>query len=486
MATEPNDLFISYSHIDNLPWGAGQHRWVSAFHGELETRLQMLLGREVRVWRDEKLNGNDELTDRIASELRRSRAFLSVISPRYLRSDWCIRELRLFQGYAGAAGGGSAFFKVVKTPVDRGAQPPEIQEFRGYDFFHESASGKIHEFYPSKAEDSAESKGFWQLIDDLAQDVKRTIGEGANGSPVEGAGAGKTVFLAETTGDMRTARENVKRELNQRGYRIVPDRTLPSTADELLPMLQADLGQACLTIHPVGARYGFVPEGDDRSIVELQIDAATARNGHSQHVIWVAPDVGPTAEERQEQFLQKLRRVYTERVSTELLEGKPLEVLKTRVAEKLEPRKAHAPVVAAANLQVYLICERPDLPGVKPLEEYLRAEGFSVNRPLLEGDEHELLQDHRETLTLCDAVLVYYGSGRQAWLRAKQRDLWKAAGWGRTRPMLGQAVYIAPPPTPEKAEYSNDDFLVIDGASGSPQALSAFIEQIQSGAGAAQ
>jgi hypothetical protein len=81
---------------------------------------------------------------------------------------------------------------------------------------------------------------------------------------------------------------------------------------------------------------------------------------------------------------------------------------------------------------------------------------------------------------------VYYGSGRHAWLRAKQRDLWKAAGWGRTRPMLGQAVYIAPPPTPEKAEYSNDDFLVIDGASGSPQALSAFIEQIQSGAGAAQ
>jgi TIR domain len=485
MATEPNDLFISYSHIDNRPWGAGQHRWVSAFHNELETRLQMLLGRDVRVWRDDKMNGNDELTDRIGSELRRSRAFLSIISPRYLRSDWCIRELRLFQEQSGPGRHRSPFFKVVKTPVERSAQPPEIQEFRGYDFFQESPSGRVHEFYPSRDEDSAESKGFWQLIDDLAQDVKRTIDDGLTVPPVQGAGAGKTVFLAETTGDMRTARENVKRELNQRGYRIVPDRTLPSSADELLPMLESDLGQACLTVHPVGARYGFVPEGEDRSIVELQIDAATAHNGHSQHVIWVAPEVGPSAEERQEQFLEKLRRVYTERLSTELLERKPLEVLKTRIAEKLEPRKTPAPPVAS-NLQVYLICERPDLPGVKPLAEYLRAEGFSVNRPLLDGDEQELLQDHREILTLCDAVILYYGSGRQAWLRAKQRDLWKAPGWGRIKPMLGQAVYIAPPPTPEKVEYSNDDFLVIDGAGGSPQALSAFIEEVRSAAGAAQ
>jgi hypothetical protein len=481
MSTEPNDLFISYSHIDNRPWGAGQHCWVSAFHSELETRLEMLLGREVRVWRDDKLNGNDEITDRIVGELRRSRAFLSVLSPRYLRSDWCVRELRMFQEQQGRA----AFFKVIKTPVDRTAQPADVQEFRGYHFFQEASNGKVYEFYPSKDEDSPASKGFWQLIDDLAQDIRASIDAASSAPQPEPPRERRTVFLAETTGDMRGVRDNVKRELHQRGYRIVPDRTLPSSADELLPMLEADLGQACLTVHPVGSRYGFIPEGESRSIVELQIDAATAKNGHSQHVIWVAPDAGPTAEERQEQFLQKLRRVYTERLSTELLERKPLEVLKTRIAEKLEPRKPPA-YVPTANLQVYLICERDDLPYVRPLEDHLRAQGLSVNRPLLEGDEQELLQDHRETLTLCDAVLVYYGSARQAWLRAKQRDLWKAAGWGRTKPMRGQAVYVGPPPTPDKADYTNDDFLVIDGASGSPEALSAFIAQVQSGAGAAQ
>ena len=76
-------------------------------------------------------------------------------------------------------------------------------------------------------------------------------------------------------------------------------------------------------------------------------------------------------------------------------------------------------------------------------------------------------------------MLVYYGSARQAWLRAKQRDLWKAAGWGRTKDMFSQAVFVAPPATTEDTDFASDDFLVLDGRAPISQALAPFVRQIR-------
>jgi len=476
-SNEPNDVFISYSHIDNRPWGAGQNQWVSEFHQGLATRVGMLLGRDVRMWRDEKLAGNDEFTQRILDELRKSRSFVCVISPRYLNSEWCVRELQTFLTLAAGSASGSNVFKVTKTPVEPRSQPPELREFLGYEFFLETASGKTHEFYPSDAADREQKTGFWQQLDDLAQDIGKTLAARSLLPDPKPAGR-KIIYLAQTTTDLRVTRDNVKRELVQRGHSIVPDRELPPSVDELLPLVDSSLAQACLTVHPVGARYGFIPEGESRSVIELQIDAATKHNGQSQHVIWVAPDATPQMEPKQHEFVDKLRRVYTERIGTELLEEKSLEVLKTRLSEKLEERKPAPPPVSASP-RVYLICERGDLTAIRPMEEYLRQAGFGVSRSLLDGEEHELTQDHRDTLVCCDAVLVYYGSARQAWLRAKQRDLWKAAGWGRTKDMFSQAVFVASPARTEDTDFASDDFLVLDGRAPMPQALAPFVRQIR-------
>jgi hypothetical protein len=487
-----NDLFISYSHIDNQPWGAGQRQWVSELHKELTTRLEQLLGRRVRVWRDDKLRGNDELTERVLSELIRSAAFVCVISPRYLKSEWCIREFEEYSRHTrvGGAGALKRLFKVVKTPVDTAQQPTAVKDLIGYDFFHETASGRVHEFSPSSSENSEESRHFWQKIDDLAQDIAPVVGSaGADDDRAASSKGRKTVYLAETTGDIKLARENIRRELGQRGYRVLPDRSLDRSlalhADELLPLIAADIADACLTVHPVGARYGFIPEGSELSIVELQIQHATARNGHCHHVIWVPHDAGPPSEEKQKDFIRRLRSDYTERAHTELLDQKPLEELKTRLVEKLETPPKPPPRSVTKGFRVYLICELADVQAVKPLEQYLRIQGFSVSLPLLEGSPEELGRDHRDTFVFCDAVLVYWGSARQAWLRQKQRDLWQAPGWGRTKDMRAQAIFVALPNTLEQAQCVADDFLVLSGRTEfTPEDLEPFVAQLLSTAGA--
>jgi hypothetical protein len=47
-------------------------------------------------------------------------------------------------------------------------------------------------------------------------------------------------------------------------------------------------------------------------------------------------------------------------------------------------------------------------------------------------------------------VLIYYGQGKEKWLKAKCGDLRKAPGYGRSKPFLAQAVVLAPPLTTAK------------------------------------
>jgi hypothetical protein len=81
--------------------------------------------------------------------------------------------------------------------------------------------------------------------------------------------------------------------------------------------------------------------------------------------------------------------------------------------------------------------------------------GFEVTLPLFEGDEAEVREDHKESLLICDAVVIFYGNSSEGWLRTKLRDLQKIPGYGRTKPMLAQAIYTGPPENPTKQRYQH-------------------------------
>jgi len=66
------DVFISYTHIDNRPLGAEQQGWIAMLEQALATRLAMLLGEDPRIWRDKKLGGNDHFDREIVDHLVRA------------------------------------------------------------------------------------------------------------------------------------------------------------------------------------------------------------------------------------------------------------------------------------------------------------------------------------------------------------------------------------------------------------------------------
>ena len=85
-----NDVFISYAHIDDQALTEGQKGWITQFHRILEVRLGQLLGEKPTIWRDQKLQGSDVFDDKIVNAFREAKVMVSIMSPRYMKSEWCL------------------------------------------------------------------------------------------------------------------------------------------------------------------------------------------------------------------------------------------------------------------------------------------------------------------------------------------------------------------------------------------------------------
>src|ERR1700746_3386859 len=228
------DAFISYAHLDNLELIEGHRGWVTNLHQALEKRVAQFLGKLPRIWRDPKLHGNDLFEESLVDRLRRVAVLVVVVSPRYVKSEWTRKELSEFWRAAQEQGGvqvheKARIFKVLKTRVPLELHPPELQPLLGYEFFKvDSETGKEHElddiFGPEAQRD------FWLRLDDLAHDVCGLLEElecpERLTSPV-------SVYLGETTVDLREELEFIKRDLQQHGYTVRPTQKLPSVASEL-------------------------------------------------------------------------------------------------------------------------------------------------------------------------------------------------------------------------------------------------------------
>lgn len=522
------DAFISYAHLDNVELVEGRKGWVANLHRALEVRVGQLLGKSPHIWRDPKLQGNDLFAETLIEKLQRVAVLVTVVSPRYLKSEWTIRELKEFWKAAETQGGirvgdKARVFKILKTPVPLDKTPPELRMLLGYEFFKiEPETGKVREldevFGPEAQRD------FWIKLDDLAHDIvallerlhedDTPIGAGADdamapdpaGPATEDApaaprpqptvaatvapanGSKGTVYLAETTSDLREQRELLRRELLQHGYSVVPADPIPHVADEAEAMVREQLARSRMSVHLLGRHYGLVPEGGMTSIIEMQHDLAAerAKDERFLRLLWV-PQGQQVTDERQLKVLEHVRLDPRMRDRADLLET-AFEDLRTAVHDwlKREPKPARAaapdPGPGGSVPQLYLIADQRDAETILPWADALFDQHIEVIRPLFDGDESEVREYHEENLTHCDGVLIFYGCGNELWLQRKLRELQKAPGYGRTKPRPVVGVCLVGARTPEKERFRSHDALVLPQWDGvSLPGLEPFIAQLKAG-----
>jgi hypothetical protein len=469
------EVFISYAHLDDEAGWRG-HKWITEFHHALEIRVSQLLGRQPEIWRDPNLHGNDPLTDTLVNRVRCAAALISIISPRYLRSDWTRRELQEFCLAASAnirLKNKSRLFKVVKTPVPLTEEIPPLPELLGYEFFkHDPTVGHAREF------DDPNEKEYWVKIDDVAHDLcqlLKMVGE----SGIDQIKPAKTIYLAETTADLADEYAALKRDLQQHGYAVLPSRPLPLIDKDLRESVRSDLAQSDMSVHLIGKRYSLIPEAGTLSLAEVQHELALERaeEGTLIRLVWIPPGL-QFESEKQKAFAATLRLNPRAQHSGDLLETE-FEDLRSVIHERLKEKPVEPKKTPAGQKQIYFIFDRQDMEIVNPWRDFL-FEHFEIVYPEFEADEARIREVHEENLRTSDAVLILYAAGTEIWLRRKLRELQKVAGYGRTQPFAAVAVVVAPPLSASKRLFNTHEATVISQAEGfSPGPFLPFVERVK-------
>jgi|SRR5271157_1719420 len=462
-------VFISYAHIDNEPLTPNQQGWISRFHAALSAMLSMRLGRKAEIWRDVKLTGNDIFADEIIQQFPKTALLISVLTPRYVESEWCTREVKEFVKSAETTGGvtvdnKSRVLKVIKIPVDSENALPEVMKLAlGYPFYIFDEQQTPLELDPAYGEEFTQKFNLKlaKLAFDVAELIKKMDTRTAAAEALSPGAEKPTVFVADCSMDHRDDREAVIADLRLHGYTTLADTQLPTEEASFIGELAGVLSRCKLSVHIIGSLYGVVPDGpSEKSVTVLENELAIeyCKIFGLKRIIWLPAAGIKSTSPRQQEFIDTLLRDPRAQLGADLITG-DLEELKAAIhaaLKKMEVPPPPPPVPQEpgepGGKVVYIICDERDRKATIPLRKFLKSQGFESNIPAFDGDAATVRQSNQDMLAVCDAVIVFYGAGDDAWKRSIDADIRKSPGYRTNKPPLAPFTYLAEPSTADKTD----------------------------------
>ncbi len=450
-----HDIFVSYAHVDNEPLAGPETRWVTNLITGLKPLLGQKLGRAdaYSLWMDYELRGHEALTPHILEQLQDAALLLLILSPGYLASEWCRRELSSFVARAGKDAG--RLFVIEREPLER---PEELRDILGYKFWVRNAAHAPRTLGVPKV--SYDEFEFYQRLDELARHIvdklRQLRAQGDNPTVItpkptpstpESAHRA-TVFLAEVTDDLHELRAEVESYLQQHNIQVLPSTLYyyPGAA-ELRQAIDADLQESTLFVQLLSATIPRRPAG--MSTPQIQYAAAQAVEG-LPILQWRdrKVDLAAIMDPAQRAFLDSATVVVTGLEEFKQYIVQQLEAIETKKRLEEERRKREEslkqtmPAAALSGDTLVFINTGPeDLTLALEIGEILKEEGFGFSLPLLENiSPAEKRQDLEENLLDCDAVIVLYANTALPWVREQLRYCRRMQG-RRDRPVKIIAVF---------------------------------------------
>jgi Domain of unknown function (DUF4062) len=434
------DVLVTYAEKDNEVAKKNEQGWVTQFKKFLELMLLQVLGTKPNIVI------KSEFDTATAPALDNAAILVTVLTKEFVQSGRCLDLVEAFYKTTSNTKI-NRVFKVLKSPLTLQEQPPRLRDSLGYEMYQlDDETGVLKEyadFFSQEAE-----RQYWMKLVDLAYDIHETLivlKEGDNRTEVKNIYKRKTIYLAETGHDLSVQRNIIKRELMRHGYVVLPNHTLSTQANEVERSIRKDLEECALSIHLIGSAYGEIPEGADRSIVDIQnklaAECALSKKQSKQEfsrLIWIAQNL-KNASDKQKAFIETLKRDTEAQEGAEILQN-PLEDFKNIVREELLDSQERVSITESVGKSIYLVHDRVDHAEVKPFQEAIEKSGFKVLSPAFEGELMEVRKRHIENLRNFDGAIIFKGKVNDQWVRMKVLDLLKAPGFGRKKPIRGKAI----------------------------------------------
>jgi hypothetical protein len=455
------DVLITFAEKDNEAAQKSEQGWVSQFKKFLELMLLQVLGSKPNIVL------KSEFDTATAPALNNAAILVSVLTSEFVQSGRCLDNVEAFYK-ATESSKINRVFKVLKAPLTLQEQPPRLRDLIGYDMYQLDTETGMEKEYSDFFSQEAE-KQYWMKLVDLAYDIHDALmilNEGDIKSEVKNIYKRKSIYLAETGHDISVQRNIIKRELQRHGYIVLPKNTLPTKATELEREVKKDLAECSLSIHLVGSAYGEIPEGAERSIVDIQnqlaAEIALEKKQSKQEfsrLIWISQNL-KNASDKQKGFIDTIKRDTEAQEGAEILQN-PLEDFKNIMREELLEAQERTKIDETGGKSIYLVHDKIDDSEVKPFREVIEKSGFKVLLPAFEGELLEVRKQHIDNLRNFDGAIIFKGKVNDQWVRMKVLDLLKAPGFGRKKPIQGKALVATENSNVD--QYKNQNLTIISG-----------------------
>ena len=451
------DLFVSYAHVDDLPLEPGRPGWVTTLVNSLNSLLAQRLGRgeSISLWMDHQLPGHVELTPEIESKLGESSVLLIVLSPAYLASTWCLKEMSFFNNTVRRRGGrvGARIFLVEFDQVER---PHDLGELKGYRFWAKDPLGRSTRTL-GVPRPGPEDRGYFDLLYDLRHDLAEALTRlktGADNVAVSDEARDRpVVFLAEVTDDLDDQGEEVRRYLLQAGLAVVPEDIYPRDPAAFRALADRDLAHATLFVQLLGGLAGKRLLGASQTIVGLQHECAVDRG--VPVLQWHARGLDLASVPHPD---HRARLEGPSVIATDLQEFKSLVVQKVR--ELTAPKPAAPRADNDADTLVFVNAEEADLDLAKRIGSLLFRHGIGYvlpNRSRRPAEARKALDGY---LLNCDGLVLVHGTNPD-WV-FEQVIRFRKIKPRRETPIMAIGICDGPPPEKEECHFGLPGLRVIN------------------------
>ncbi len=430
-----HDIFISYGCVDDQLGVNGEPGWVSSFVADLKRRLSERLGRKdnFAIWRDEEqLAKHVDLSEQIAEAIKRSACLLVVLSPGYLKSDWCRRERNDFLKWVRERDASGSRVFVVERDWIEVPKPEEFKNLLGFKFWTGDPANRSDLPRPldkSRQSDSNEYKDQLNAValaleSELRRIITTPVPTEGKPKPREAVSTGATVFLAEVTDDLRPQWKKVRNELEQRGLRVVSGGAARDAAS-LEAAVKDGLNEAQLFVQLLGQFPGQVLAGSDETYAMLQYRVAAEMK--KRVVQWRSPllteEVFALEEPEDPALTERYRRIVFGKVRAEHIED-----FKTYVVAAAKEKPAQESIPTGGGM-VFVSFDSDSSEDAKLGEElcdYLDQKGIGIVVPVHSSDAppDEIRADFEKSVLASQGWIVVYGDERNKfWARGQLNEI---------------------------------------------------------------
>ena len=220
------DIFLSYAHVDNAKG------WVSRFQECLELALRQRGAKDITIWWDTDLHGNETFTPAIQSAIEESAVFVALTSPNYLQSSYCKQEVQWFCQKAEKEpcglniGAYRRLFNVLQYRIPHLQWMSEFAGTNAYDFFKPNRQNSLGR--------PLRPANFDNHMDRLADELLAMLGKLVDPLPLPLPSSRFIVYMAAVREPLKPRQAGIARLLDDLGIKVLEASPDPQTAENLI------------------------------------------------------------------------------------------------------------------------------------------------------------------------------------------------------------------------------------------------------------